>query len=189
MRRVLFLDDDRRRQMKFAEDPVCSTAMYRDFAPDARSAIVMLIGALQDGRPYTDIHLDHDLCEEDQNKREGFIEPTGYEVALWLAERPEVFPDASIVVHTLNRWGANRMCKVLEDAGRKPVWIPFGTKPGEAGQFGVNSPWIREPQKTVVVTPVVALPVLDPDNDGPIFVEGDPITLVTKLEPVEDSDE
>lgn len=137
MRRVLFLDDDHGRWSRW-RDAVSPDGAVTDYVADVMEAIVMLVGALKHDIVYTDIHLDHDLCEEDQNKREGFKELTGYEVALWLAERPEVFPDASIVVHTLSRWGANRMCKVLEDAGRKPVWIPFGTKPGDAGHYGIS---------------------------------------------------
>lgn len=48
--------------------------------------------------------------------------------------------------------------------------------------------WPMLPKK-IVITPVFVLPVLDPDNEGPIFVEGEPITLVAKLEPLEERDD
>ncbi|HEX7955955.1 MAG TPA: cyclic-phosphate processing receiver domain-containing protein [Pyrinomonadaceae bacterium] len=76
-------------------------------------------------REYRAVLLDHDLAEEHYFSNEPDDERTGYAVALWLAENPTAQRDALIVIHSLNYAGAQRMLRVLRDAGREAEHIPF----------------------------------------------------------------
>ena len=81
---------------------------------------------------YDLILLDHDLREEhyysdsDDNQ-------TGFAVAAWLAENPELQREARIIIHSLNFAGAQRMLEVLSEAGRESEHIPFYYLENELG--------------------------------------------------------
>lgn len=119
--RVLFLDDDKRRCHAFYSwAGQMDWFQGVDFAHSAAEALELL--AKYD---YNVISLDHDLCEQDQNKREGFMCRTGFDVAQWLALNTEKSPGAKIIVHSYNDWGAARMKNALL-TGRSNVEVkPF----------------------------------------------------------------
>jgi len=77
------------------------------------------------GRAFTEIHLDHDLVDEQVYDWMEFDERSGYMIAKWIAEHPEASPEAKIIIHSLNELGAERMNQVLRLAGRKQLVIPF----------------------------------------------------------------
>ncbi len=76
-------------------------------------------------RDYRAVLLDHDLAEEHYFTDEPDDARTGYAVALWLAENPTRQRDATIIIHSLNYPGAQRMLAVLRDAGRDAEHVPF----------------------------------------------------------------
>lgn len=64
--------------------------------------------------------LDHDLCDEDILKTEGFKEKTGYDVVLWMKAH-NVWPPDGVVVHSMNPVGRARMEAVIEQAYGGPA--------------------------------------------------------------------
>jgi CheY-like chemotaxis protein len=74
---------------------------------------------------YDVILLDHDLIEEHYFSDIEDDERTGYAVAAWLATHPDRQHTATIIVHSLNYVGAERMLEVLREAGRDAVHVPF----------------------------------------------------------------
>ncbi len=117
LRRVLLVEDDEVRcawfRRKFAPHVL-------DVTCDAGQAVRWL-----KEREYATILLDHDLLEEHYFSDEPDDERTGYAVAAWLAAHPDRQRDATIVIHSLNYAGAQRMLDALSDAGRDVEHIPF----------------------------------------------------------------
>ncbi|HYG81504.1 MAG TPA: cyclic-phosphate processing receiver domain-containing protein [Pyrinomonadaceae bacterium] len=117
LRRVLLVEDDEVRcawfRRKFAPHVL-------DVTCDAGQAVRWL-----NEREYAAILLDHDLLEEHYFSDEPDDERTGYAVAAWLAAHPDRQRHATIVIHSLNYAGAQRMLDALTDAGRDVEHIPF----------------------------------------------------------------
>ena len=115
--RILIVEDDETRcqwfQQKFVEAEMDVTC---DVAQAAR-----WLGE----RDYGLILLDHDLTEEHYFSDEPDDERTGYAIAAWLAAHPESQRDATILIHSLNYLGAERMLSVLREAGREAEHLPF----------------------------------------------------------------
>lgn len=120
---VLFLDDNPARHQVFLHSRQDALIQW---AKTAREAVELLGSSIV----FDEISLDHDLCEEDQNKQDGFIEPTGYLVAEYLATHPEVSSNASIRLHSFNNWGVQAMRRVLSGAGRDCFVKPFHWREG-----------------------------------------------------------
>ena len=117
LRRVLLVEDDEVRCAWFR----------RKFAPhvlDVTCDVGQAVRWLRE-REYATILLDHDLLEEHYFSDEPDDERTGYAVAAWLAAHPDRQRDATIVIHSLNYAGAQRMLDALSDAGRDVEHIPF----------------------------------------------------------------
>jgi len=116
-RRVLVVEDDEMRcawfRRKFA-------AHVLDVTCDVSEALVWL-----EEREYSTILLDHDLREEHYFSDAPDDERTGYAVAAWLAAHPDRQRNATIVIHSLNYMGAQRMLERLQDAGRDAEHVPF----------------------------------------------------------------
>ena len=117
MKRILIVEDDEvrcewfRRRLAGAElDVTC----------DVRQAVEWL-----SERDYATVLLDHDLTEEHYFTNSPDDAQTGYAVALWLASHPDRQRDATIIVHSLNYTGAQRMVTALRDSGRDADHIPF----------------------------------------------------------------
>ena len=115
--RVLILEDDETRcywfQQQFAQRD-------HDLTCDIQEAIEWLTT-----RDYQTILLDHDLTEEHYYSDAHDDEATGYAIASWLATHPERQIGATIIVHSLNYVGAQRMLDVLRAAGREAEHVPF----------------------------------------------------------------
>ncbi len=117
LRRVLLVEDDEVRCAWFR----------RKFAPhvlDVTCDVGQAVGWLSE-REYATILLDHDLLDEHYFSDEPDDERTGYAVAAWLAAHPDRQRNATIVIHSLNYAGAQRMLDALTDAGRDVEHIPF----------------------------------------------------------------
>jgi hypothetical protein len=115
--RVFLLDDDTKRHIWFAKR---FDGDYLDIAEEPQGAKEFLTN-----NTYDAIFLDHDLLPEHYRSSEPDDEHTGYAVAAWLAERPEVQPAATIMVHTRNADAAIRMVEALRGAGRNAEYVPF----------------------------------------------------------------
>jgi CheY-like chemotaxis protein len=115
--RILIVEDDETRcvwfRQKFAGDEL-------DVTCDVGQAFEWL-----DGRAYEVILLDHDLKDEHYFSDEPDDAHTGYAVASWLAAHPQCQRDATIIIHSLNYHGAERMLAALREAGREAEHIPF----------------------------------------------------------------
>ena len=115
---VFVLDDDARRHRwfikRFEGDDV-------DVAEDVDEAIELL-----GTEKYDAIFLDHDLLphhyESNDHDDHG---STGYAVAEWLRDRPELQRAATIVVHTRNADAAVKMVEKLRETGRNVEYCAF----------------------------------------------------------------
>jgi CheY-like chemotaxis protein len=116
-KRILVVEDDEMRcawfQKKFASHVL-------DVTCDVGQAVRWLRE-----REYSTILLDHDLREEHYFSDTPDDERTGYAVAAWLARHPDRQRHATIVVHSLNYAGAQRMLDILHESGRDAEHVPF----------------------------------------------------------------
>lgn len=117
MMRVLVVEDDearcawfRRRIAGHSLDVTCDVAQAIDWLGE---------------REYRFILLDHDLLDEHYLSDEPDDERTGYAVAAWLASNPDRQRTATILIHSLNYAGAQRMLDLLSEAGRDAEHVPF----------------------------------------------------------------
>ena len=117
MTRILIVEDDAVRCAWFRER---LAGVECDVTCDVPQALAWL-----EERDYSGILLDHDLAEEHYFSNETDDERTGYAVALWLAQHPDRQRGATIIVHSLNYPGAQRMVEVLNKAGREAEHVPF----------------------------------------------------------------
>lgn len=126
------LTGDKRARILLVEDDEGRCAWFRsrfsgrqmDVTCDVREAIRWL-----ETRDYGLIFLDHDLTAHNYeqiafNYKEE-EDMTGYRVACWLAEHADRQREATIIVHSLNYVGAQRMIQLLQDAGFDAEYIPF----------------------------------------------------------------
>ena len=115
--RVFLLDDDERRhkwfRLRFKGDQV-------DVAETVPEAQGML-----EASSYDAIFLDHDLFPEHYHSDTTDDERTGYAIALWLSNNPNIQPASTIMVHTRNADGAMRMVEELRRSGRAAEYVPF----------------------------------------------------------------
>jgi len=115
---VFVLDDDTRRHRwfikRFEGDEI-------DVAENVEEAKELLAA-----ESYDAIFLDHDLLPHhyESNDHSDFGS-TGYAIAEWLRERPELQRAATIVVHTRNAEAAVRMVEKLRETGRNVEYCAF----------------------------------------------------------------
>jgi CheY-like chemotaxis protein len=115
---VMLLDDDERRhrwfQKRFEGDDLVIAANV----DEAKELLA------EDN--YDAIFLDHDLLPHhyESNDHDDF-ESTGYAIAEWLHDRPDVQRAATIIVHTRNADAAVRMVQKLRDCGRNVEYCAF----------------------------------------------------------------
>jgi CheY-like chemotaxis protein len=121
--RILILEDDSLRVAWFRQK-------FSDYQQDITLDVWQAIEWLQEN-DYTLILLDHDLTEEHYFNYDTEDSSTGYTVAVWLAKNDSFQKDATIIIHSLNFIGAERMLKTLTDAGRDAQHIPFFTLQAE----------------------------------------------------------
>jgi CheY-like chemotaxis protein len=115
---VFLLDDDERRHRWFARrfdgDELA-------IAANVDEAKQMLAEAKYDA-----IFLDHDLLPHhyESNDHDDFAR-TGYAIAEWLNERPDLQKAATIIVHTRNADAAIPMVQKLRESGRNVEYCAF----------------------------------------------------------------
>jgi hypothetical protein len=115
--RVFLLDDDTRRHDWFVKR---FKGDYLDIAETVETAQEFLSNNFYDA-----IFLDHDLLPEHYGSDILDDERTGYAIARWLADRPELQRASTILVHTRNADGAIRMVEELRTSGRNAEYVPF----------------------------------------------------------------
>jgi len=114
--RALVLEDDRSRIAEFHRLLPGHTL---DVTADPQQAIAWL-----GTHRYDTIFIDHDLTAE-HYEGEGELAASGYAVAAWLSRHPQRQRGATIVIHSLNTAGSERMVNLLFVAGLRVVRIPF----------------------------------------------------------------
>ena len=115
--KVFLLDDDDRRHRWFRSH---FKGDFLDIADTVLKAQEML-----QATSYDAIFLDHDLHPEHYHAESTDDERTGYAVALWLSNNPDIQKASTILVHTRNADGAMRMVEELRRAGRSAEYVPF----------------------------------------------------------------
>ncbi len=115
---VMLLDDDRRRHRWFAKR---FDGDYLDIAENVDEAKSFLATSSYDA-----IFLDHDLLPHhyESNDHDDFAQ-TGYAVALYLNENPDLQRAATIIVHTRNADAAISMVQKLRETGRTVEYCAF----------------------------------------------------------------
>lgn len=117
MSRVLFLDDDESRHMKFRRENIGHQVVHVYTADVAIQALNEAV--------YDLASLDGDL---DWQASAGLtpLTPTGVEVAKHIAEMPADRRPRKVVIHSINRGRAREMWRVLKLAGVDAEREPFG---------------------------------------------------------------
>ena len=115
---VFLLDDDQRRHRWFE----------RRFDGDDLSIVETVEDAKQvlEKESFDAIFLDHDLLPHhyETNDHDDYSR-TGYAIAEWLNERPQLQKAATIIVHTRNADAAIPMVKKLRESGRNVEYCAF----------------------------------------------------------------
>ena len=115
---VMLLDDDTRRHRWFAKR---FDGDYLDIAETVEEAKELLLESSYDA-----IFLDHDLLPHHYESNDhGDSENTGFAIAEWLNERPELQRAATIIVHTRNADAAVPMVQKLRESGRNVEYCAF----------------------------------------------------------------
>ncbi|MBX7055108.1 MAG: hypothetical protein K1X36_09150 [Pyrinomonadaceae bacterium] len=115
---VMLLDDDRRRHRWFAKR---FDGDHLDIAENVEEAKMFLESSVYDA-----IFLDHDLLPHhyESNDHDDFAQ-TGYAIALFLNENPDLQRAATIIVHTRNADAAISMVQKLRETGRTVEYCAF----------------------------------------------------------------
>ncbi len=115
---VMLLDDDRRRHRWFTKR---FDGDYLDIAENVEEAKKFL-----ESSTYDAIFLDHDLLPHhyESNDHDDFAQ-TGYAIALFLNENPDLQRAATIIVHTRNADAAISMVQKLRETGRTVEYCAF----------------------------------------------------------------
>src|SRR5436309_1833085 len=115
---VLLLDDDTRRHRWFMK-------RFRGDDLDIAETVDEAKQLLNDTR-YDAIFLDHDLLPHhyESNDHDDF-ENTGFGIAEWLNDRPDLQRAATIIVHTRNADAAIPMVQKLRESGRNVEYCAF----------------------------------------------------------------
>ena len=109
--RILILEDTGERIFKFRKN---LQGAILDITKDTKECINFL-----KNNKYDYLFLDHDLGNIFMKPGEG----TGYEVAKFISENPELAPPR-IIIHSMNNVGAAAMMQVLGDAGIRAKYVP-----------------------------------------------------------------
>lgn len=115
---VFLLDDDARRHRWFKKRFLTDSLDIAETVAEAKE--------LLEANVYDAVFLDHDLLPEHYKSSEPDDDNTGYAVALWLAQNPQIQPACKILVHTRNADAAIRMIEKMREAGRHQVeYTPY----------------------------------------------------------------
>jgi len=115
---VFLLDDDRRRHRWFEKRFDGDELAIAETVDEAKELLV--------GGSYDAIFLDHDLLPHHYASNDhGDGANTGYAIAEWLTEMPELQRAATIIVHTRNADAAIPMVMKLRETGRNVEYCAF----------------------------------------------------------------
>ena len=115
---VFLLDDDRRRHLWFEKRFEGDDLDIAETVDEAKEL-------LAEGS-YDAIFLDHDLLPHHyESNNHGDAANTGYAIAEWLTEMPELQRAATIIVHTRNADAAIPMVQKLRETGRNVEYCAF----------------------------------------------------------------
>lgn len=120
---ILFLDDDQARHDSFSKG-LKRRGIDSELAEiHVAYSIMEAQDELQDNTAFDIAFLDHDLSGRQMvMQREG----TGTIVAEHIAAMPQEQQPKLVVVHSFNAIGAQRMMEILQNAGVRCLYIPFG---------------------------------------------------------------
>lgn len=115
---VFLLDDDKRRHRWFEKRFAGDTLVVAETVADAKKLLA--------DDQFDAIFLDHDLLPHhyESNDHDDFAN-TGFGVAEFLTERPELQRAATIIVHTRNADAAIPMVQKLRETGRNVEYCAF----------------------------------------------------------------
>ncbi|MCA1590481.1 MAG: hypothetical protein LC730_06155 [Acidobacteria bacterium] len=115
---VFLLDDDQRRHRWFEKRFDGDVLVVAETVAEAKKRLA--------DETYDAIFLDHDLLPHhyESNDHDDFAN-TGFGVAEWLNERPELQRAATIIVHTRNADAAIPMVQKLRETGRNVEYCAF----------------------------------------------------------------
>jgi CheY-like chemotaxis protein len=115
---VFLLDDDERRHRWFERRFNGDDLSIAETVEDAKNIL--------EKEGFDAIFLDHDLLPHhyESNDHDDFAR-TGYAIAEWLNERPDLQRAATIIVHTRNADAAIPMVQKLRESGRNVEYCAF----------------------------------------------------------------
>lgn len=115
---VFLLDDDERRHRWFEKRFEGDRLSVAECVNEAKE--------LLESRSFDAIFLDHDLLPHHyvSNDHDDYAN-TGYAIAEWLNERPDLQRAATIIVHTRNADAAIPMVRKLRESGRNVEYCAF----------------------------------------------------------------
>jgi hypothetical protein len=115
---VFLLDDDERRHRWFERRFKGDDLAIAETVDDAKQIL--------ESATFDAIFLDHDLLPHhyESNEHDDFAR-TGYAIAEWLYDRPELQKAATIIVHTRNADAAIPMVQKLRESGRNVEYCAF----------------------------------------------------------------
>jgi len=115
---VFLLDDDDRRHRWFERRFDGDDLAIADNVEDAKQIL--------EEESFDAIFLDHDLLPHhyESNDHDDFAR-TGYAIAQWLNDRPDLQKAATIIVHTRNADAAIPMVQKLRESGRNVEYCAF----------------------------------------------------------------
>lgn len=115
---VFLLDDDRRRHRWFKKRFEGDELAVAETVEEAKELLA--------ASSYDAIFLDHDLLPHHYESNDhGDFENTGFAIAEWLNDRPDLQRAATIIVHTRNADAAIPMVQKLRESGRKVEYCAF----------------------------------------------------------------
>jgi hypothetical protein len=115
---VFLLDDDQRRHAWFENRFKGDDLKIAETVEEAK--------ALLQETTYDAIFLDHDLLPHHYTSNDhGDFANTGYAIAEWLNERPDLQRAATVIVHTRNADAAIPMVQKLRECGRNVEYCAF----------------------------------------------------------------
>ena len=114
--KILILEDDDRRIRKFKQNFI-GCELFITHLPETANRYL-------EEHEFDLIFLDHDLADDHYFKDTVCNETTGLCTAEFLGNNPNLCKDTTIIVHSLNPNGSERMMQALKDRAKHR--IPFG---------------------------------------------------------------
>jgi len=118
--RILVLEDMPERISAFKQKFIGKNVDFTDNPNEAKDLLIK--------NKYDAIFLDHDLKPEHYGMVRGNDDETGYSVAKFLTDRPDISRNADIYIHSLSESGSDRMFRKLKETRQKVIKKTFAWK-------------------------------------------------------------